>query len=85
MTGRTRWRRLLRYLVDGLGMVAMSHALGLAWPDPGPGCAPCRRAADDPVLPGHPERAAGAVPPSEVELALWRDLGWRDGSARPTG
>ncbi|ASW54605.1 hypothetical protein [Plantactinospora sp. KBS50] len=35
-----------------------------------------------PVLPGHPERAAGGIPPSEVELLLWRDLGWLDDRSR---
>lgn len=72
-----RWHeRILRYVVTGLSIVGHMNVIfcGLLPPreeDPGPGPAPLG-------FPGHPERLAAHCPPSTVELALWRDMGWVD-------
>lgn len=71
-----RWHeRVLRYLVTGLSIIGHMNVLFCGMlprgVDPGPGPAPLG-------FPRHPERLAAHCPPSAVELALWRDLGWVD-------
>ncbi|MFF4803799.1 DUF6059 family protein [Streptomyces sp. NPDC001351] len=67
MSRRRRWAGLLARWAPGL--LAVGCCL---WGLPTPG-APFWKPAQPP--PGHPERAAGHIPPSEVERELWAGLG----------
>jgi hypothetical protein len=65
------WRRSLSFLVTALGLFAHINPLFLPADNAG-------AATNSPPsgLPGHPERLAGHVPLSAVEVLLWRDLGF---------
>lgn len=72
------WRRWLRRVI-ARGVIELEH-LGRLYAIPAAGVAASEAAPHG--LPGHPERMATSVPPSAVERALWRDLGWAEAPRR---
>ncbi|GAA3343150.1 hypothetical protein GCM10020358_40750 [Amorphoplanes nipponensis] len=76
------WRRALWRAVAALALSAPTNMLYRGLDDPAAGANPPGPPAG---RPGHPERAAGHVPPSPAELALWRDLGWVPAARRRSG
>jgi hypothetical protein len=70
---RAGWgRRSIAYLITALSLFAHLNPL-FSWPVD---CAETDDERPPTGLPGHPERLAGHVPLSAVEVLLWRDLGW---------